>query len=385
MDFEKPPSLPYSARPIVLAIAFLSLGTAALAEEVRLENRLDRSRVAAGSKLVLQGESAVLEDDVAVEGTLVLEPKHLAIPSRFTHERTITVRRGGLLELRGLRLTPQTPVNLHVEDGGSLIVSDVRSDGAPLSIGLRKGSTATIRRALALGELIADPGSQLRIDESRGFAVWLVLSEDFGELSLPEGKAVSRWRWQRGADIEITESREVLWAALTTPGAKGTFSHSELRAVGLVFGGRFRVKIDGLRNRELPPNGLLQLPDRRLAFRQTTVEAWNVYVVQSAHLEVRNSLLGEAWAFQGSGSLHLIDSHVDGSGGNVRAQGATKLRIERSTVSSDLVADDQARVEVHAGHIARSVHARDQSRIELFDVEVEGQVHAASTATIVRH
>ncbi len=351
-----------------------------------VDAELGAVRVEPGATLLLAGVEAAILDDVVVRGgTLRLEAKHVRLPSSFTHERTLTVRDGGTLEIRGARLSLDHPVNLHVEAGAHLRVEDVLSPGAPLSVGLRPGSEAQVERAIGLGELIADAGSRLRIAGSRGFAVWLVLRGPFGDITLPPGASVDAWSWNRSSDIEIRDSRDVFWAALTAPGARGAFVDSQLRAVAMVFGGRFRVRIDGLRNQELPEGGELRLVDRHLRFPGSTVQAWNVYVVQQAELEVHDSRLGEVWAFDGSGTLRFIDSHADGTGGNVRAQGQARMEIVRSVISSDLVADDAARIEIRDSRIERSVNAVGSAQIDLHGVQVEGEVRARAPARVVRH
>lgn len=324
-------------------------------------------KVPHGSELIVAAPRIQLEGGIDVcGGSVLIEGGVFSIPSRFAHQRAIAVTEGGRLAIADAALDTSFPVGVLLRQGGQMSVARTRMAGF-FTVSLEAGGSLQLCETERLGEVIAGEGCSLSIERSADLYLWLVLGRSFtGRLTLPQpAGAIETWSARPYQDVSLLRSRNIRIAVILTEGANGTFHDCHIVALANAYGGTARAHLRAIRNRAAPEGGVFEGGDRRVSFENTTVGPWNIYVTDDAVVEVEDSLLGEAWGLGGRGTLTLRNVSVDGTGGNVRAQGNTRLVLENVTVDSSLIAADDARVEISGGELHGAVHAAGRSQIRI--------------------
>jgi hypothetical protein len=142
-----------------------------------------------------------------------------------------------------------------------------------------------------------------------------------------------------------------------------------------------KTRVAGLKNGDPAGPDKLALGDRKLEFRRTTVDVWNLYAAPGSEVVISDSTIGECWSF-GDASLVLERSTVDGRGGYVLASHTSKYRITDSRLECDVVATGEATLVLERCELAKDLTASGQARVRTAEVRVAGRTQIFGQAKI---
>lgn len=304
-------------------------------------------------------------------------------PQRFQHERNLRLTGDSRLAFRDVYLVTHFPAGLKL-DGAQT----VEMDGTECLGGFTCDVPPTGRIALTNtknpGEFVIAPGGAVIVDRCENVILWHSLGANLkGALSFPGPEVGKRWTSGHGLDVTVENSRGIRWTLLSLPGSAGSVENCDPMAAGLLFGGKSLTTLEDLQNGRAMADWRVPAPDRALAFRKSTVGAWNVYASDDATVRVRKSTIGEAMTF-GKGRIELDDTTVDGKGGYVGAHDDGTIRLTRCKVTCLVVAHQRARVELVDCAVTGDVRAVDAGRVVLTRTTVSGKTEADAGATVER-
>ena len=338
-----------------------------------------------GARLRLGHGKVTLAGDIEIRGTLEITDAQVTIPTEFTHQWRWHLAGGGFVA-RDVKI--DLPHHVEIEVVGSTAQFELDGvtvgGGGLLTVTGREGGAISLSRTLGIGEFIVPPDSPFRADRASYFLLWLVLAEGFprgGTLAFPAGQSVKAFS-PEGFDVSINNGIGVMWGIISAPGVQATIKGAKLRAVASVFGGPGTTTIRDMHTNKLPPGGRFAPGDRVISFEDCEVEAWNFYTVLGHNLVIEDSTIGEAWGFDGTGSITVRRSTLDGSGGTVRALGQTTLVFEDSTLIPQVIAQGDARIRLQRSRIENDVHATDNALVTLESSQVTGSLRTSGNARI---
>ena len=338
-----------------------------------------------GARLRLGSGNVTLAGNVEIRGILEIADAEVHVPTAFGHQWRWHLA-GGRFEARDVKV--DLPYHVQIDVVGSTAEFELDrvtvGGGGLLTVTGREGGAISLAETLGIGEFIVPPDSPFRADRASHFLLWLVLAEGFprgGNLAFPAGESVQSFS-PDGFDVSIIDGVGVMWGILTAPGVQATIKGAKLRAVASVFGGPGTTTIRDMHTNSLPPGDRFAPGDRVVDFEDCEVEAWNFYTVLGHNLVIEDSTIGEAWGFDGTGSITVRRSTLDGSGGTVRAMGQTTLVIEDSTLVPQVIAQGDARMRLLRSRIENDVYATDNALVTLESSEVIGELRASGGARI---
>ncbi len=357
-------------------------GRQELTDNVRLTGPIT---IESGGELRITADRVAIAGDVTIKGgTLEIIGGTLHLVSRFTHERHWRIEGQGRVSARNAHLKLDHGVEVETWNRARFALIETRTNGV-FTVTAHDRAQTLLQDAEGSGEFILCGTCPFRAERADFFLLWLVLGPDYrGTLALPDGTAVRQWSPGQAWDVTVTESSNVLWGLITAPGADATIKNSKLIAVASVFAGPGETLVRAIHTGRLPDGGLFQVGNRTLRFQDSTVAAWNVYTTMGHHLVLEDSTVGEAWGLDGTGSLTIRRSTIDGSGGTLRARGSTRMRIENSRVVPQVIAQDDARMDFVDSTVENTISATDRAIVTLKNTPVSGALQASPPARIER-
>lgn len=335
--------------------------------------------------LRMESAKASLAGDVTIRGTLEFVDAEVDVATTFAHERLWQIVDG---RLSAQRTVFNVPYNVQVEATGADAFFEFDrvtvGGGGLFTVTSQNRGAITLSRTRGIGEFIVPPDSPFRARNASHFLLWLVLAEQFpsgGILMFPSGESVAHWS-PEGFDVEIENGIGVLWGIITAPGVRATIRDAKLRAVASVFGGPGTTTIRDIHTNALPAGGRLAPGDREIVFMDSQVQAWNFYTVLGHNLIIEDSTVGEAWGLDGTGSITVRRSTLDGSGGTVRARGETTLVIEDSTVVPQVIAQENARIEIRRSRVENDVNVTGDAVVVITETAVAGELRTAGRGRV---
>ncbi|GEM_PF-2071506 len=356
-------------------------GEKTLSEPTRIEGNLV---VRKGASLTVTAERLEVTGDVLVEGgRLALRGGRWRIPQDYRYQRTIAVTGGGALSLASGQLDVGFPVSSNLSGESTLRAEGVSMASGHFTLGVQKGSSVRFTDSKGLGEFIVQRGSAFEVAGCEGILVWLQCMEgDEAQLRLP-GKKVDVWRSPEGLgrDLVIRDSTGMVFGLLAGEGADLTFEDSSLFAAGVMFMEAGPWKVEGLKNGSNYDDFRLETAGASLRFENSRVRAWNFYTMGIADLEIRDCVYGESISFHRS-RIRAFGSVCDGTGGYLGARDHSTTIFTGGRAACEVLAHDDARMELRDTKVSGDVRATRTSRIRLDGVEVEGRVVEAEEGRI---
>jgi hypothetical protein len=353
--------------------------------------RIDRSVVREGNIIVKDGgylkikaSRFVLNGDVLLDGgVLEIDGSLVVVPQRFNHERKVMVQKKGLLIYRDVLLATIFPYEVSLRNGGTL---DFHKSECTVGLSCNADESAKIqlRNAKLPGEFILAPGTSVEIADSESVFLWLPAGKNLtGNLTLPPGKRITKWTGDQGISVSISNSTNVNWCLLSTPGANGTIEQSEIYGVGVLFDGESTANLNGVKNQMPLPNFKLNADDRKLSFNNSKVRAWNFYASHKATVNLTDCVFGEALSF-GDGKIVVNKSVCDGSGGYVGAKDSSQIQMTDSKITCLVVARDRSNITLTNCEIAGDIRAAGTGKVILKNCKVSGRLEHDPQASIIR-
>ncbi len=97
------------------------------------------------------------------------------------------------------------------------------------------------------------------------------------------------------------------------------------------------LRLEGLVNQAPVGTGNVEISDRSIRLENASIDTWNVYPERDAEVELQDSVVGEALAFEQS-TLRLYNTVVDGTGGFFGSEASSTVTAENSTFTCDVQA-----------------------------------------------
>lgn len=143
-----------------------------------------------------------------------------------------------------------------------------------------------------------------------------------------------------GYHVEIDSSTDCMWATIPLKGSDVTINDSKLRVTGLMFEGVDSFTVSGLVNDLFYPDYVLPIPDRNYHLINTSVQTWNLYPTDTAHVELSSSIFGELCGFSSSYSI-IQNAFCDGTGGHIEASSDAFVVVYLSSIAADVITKER--------------------------------------------
>ncbi len=337
-----------------------------------------------GGHLRITAPRFMIRGNIRIEGGAVdIEGGVLVVNQRFNHQFGILAVKKSQIKIKDSAIFSYFPMGLFLRGNSSLEVEDANFTGG-LTCEAPDTCRITLKKAMTPGEFLVAPGASLSVIDSDGLIIWSTLDEHAkGTVSFPGGESVSEWSSRNGLDVHVKNSRNVLWAILSTRGSDCSTDGSHLRAAGLRFNGTSRVRLKDLRNRADISRYTLDVSDRKLRFEKTRVDTWNIYGEENAVIRVSDCLFGESMA-AGTSSIEICDSTCDGSGGYVGSDNGSKMRLSNCKITCLVIARENSRMTLENCDITGDVIAVGNAVIELRGCNAKGNMRNDPGAKIIK-
>ncbi|MHB1458574.1 MAG: hypothetical protein ACYC0V_16820 [Armatimonadota bacterium] len=338
-----------------------------------------------GGAIKVSAPHVILNGNILIDKcTLEFNDTILTMKSRFAHERTIGAGTGSVVRFNRCTVIADQAIGLQITNDARLEVDQSDCAAAGWTVGVDKGASVNMNKAKKFGEFIVSTGAEFKIQDSDLLLIWLVpAGTNPVNLSLPSQPVSTGWSLpaENGFDISLRNCTEVKWGLISTPGTKVKVLNSQMLAVGLLFAGNTKQLMVGIRNKQ--PAARLKIPasDRLLEFEGCTVGAWNFYAYGSSNITLKNCTVGEVFSVENS-RMTLDSSTIDGTGGYVKASGHSVMRMLNSKTTCNVVADQDASLEISGSAIIGSLSAAGNAKVLLKQSTVSGLTSKLDKATI---
>ncbi len=340
--------------------------------------------IKAGGVLRLTAPRFVLAGSLRLEGgTLEIVGCAVTFESAFPHQRKIDLGEGARAIVRDSVFANRFLPAVDVRGGATFAIDRGTFVGGGMSTTIHDGGSVTVRAGTGPGELMIFPGARVALEDVTFALLWIALGDNAkGRVSLPEPKRIEDWRLDPALriDVSVVRCAELMWGLISMPGSDVVVENTRFLAAGITLWGQ--EEITGLRNGDGPASTRLALGDRRLELAGCTVRTWNVYAAPRSKVTLRNCRLGEIWSM-GDAELTLIDSECDGTGGYVKAQDDSVLRMTGCTVDAEVIARERARMELTGCTVRRDLSASGQAKVTLKQTRIQGKVQRIDGGTVV--
>lgn len=105
------------------------------------------------------------------------------------------------------------------------------------------------------------------------------------------------------------------------------------------------LRLEGLVNQAPVGTGNVEISDRSIRLENASIDTWNVYPERDAEVELHDSVVGEALAFEAS-TLRLYNTVVDGTGGFFGSEASSTVTAENSTFTCDVQATGDSTLQM---------------------------------------
>lgn len=369
------------------ALAKLDVPTAIAGKTVTLTDNgsvATALKIGRGGTLKVTASRVAWSAPVSLEGgSLELDGVNLTLEGRFPHDVTWKASAGSTIRLAHCRVSSNFMAKLMLSQGARLEMNGVECVAAALTVDLQNGSTAQVEGAKGVGEFIVAPKVQARFAKCDNLMIWMAPAQ--GQIPVPDGKYVLLWAapQESGLDLRISESSNVMWGFLSFPGSRIGFVDGVFRGAGLVFGGNSRETLAGVKNNAPMADFQMRLADRELKLANCQAKAWNCYLAGASDITLKDSLVGEVFVMANA-RLTMLNSTCDGTGGYMRIEGRTQVKLTKCGIACDLVVGEDARVTLEDCMVSGALHAMGRARIDLVRSEVQGETQKLDQAVITK-
>ncbi|MCK5148564.1 T9SS type A sorting domain-containing protein [bacterium] len=300
-------------------------------------------------QLIIENADFNLDGSISIQGDGLLRMTggHLQIIQSYIYEHEAFLLEQGRLELHDVQFTSSGhswSIGMIQNAHYKMTESEV-SDGF-ITVALLHESTASISGSTMPGEFLCLGANQIELDNNDFLLMWLVLPEGCAvETSLPDGKLVPDWHFSSSVPavtgipytVDIRNCTDVMWGLISNPNTQTTFSDTEFRALGLMFTEPDSTVVTGIVNNSTHQNDLIEISDRALQLRNSSVQTWSFYPSKKSNLTIENCITGEVLA-QDSARVQLLNSVCDGTGGYIGAMNESFILCYGSLIRTQVIA-----------------------------------------------
>ncbi len=355
-------------------------GPLTIEENIRISGGLT---IGPEGRVRIIGDRVALAGDIEVDGgTLEVDGGTLHLPGTFTHQRQWNIKGTGRFIAKNSHLKLDQGVEVDTFDNAHFELADTRVNGV-FTVSSRDRASTLLDGARGSGEFIICEACPFEAIDTDFFLLWLVFGPGYqGDLRFPDGAHVNNWSPGEDWNVSIKNARNVLWGLITAPKVNGTVRNAKLVAVASVFAGPGTTTLRGFKTGQMPEGNRFEAGNRTIQFIDSSVNAWNFYTTAGHDLVLEDSIVGEAWGLDGTGTVTIRRSTIDGTGGNLRARGRTAITVEDSTILPQVVAQDDSRMTFMNSRIENTVSATDRAVVTLINTPVAGALQSEPPARI---
>jgi hypothetical protein len=328
-----------------------------------------------GGKLIVKANDVRVAGNISLDhGTFEVDGGALFVDNKFPHHIHFILKNNSKLDIHGCSFSSAYMTHMEVFDSQVSIRNCVfHTSGFTMS---PERSAMLLDNATAPGEMIVQSGCRYQVSKCQELLLWLRTGEKQKvDIALPDSTQTPLKNFtlpkEAGLDITITDSRMIMWALVTAPGADVTVRNADLRGVGMAFAEQGPIKISHLIDDAPVKSNPIAVADRRLSFINSKVRAFNFYPTGSAHLQVDACTFGEVNGTRNSDFL-AQNSTCDGSGGYVRFSDQSTGHLVNCTLNCAVVAVDSARLTLEHCTVNGPTSASDRAVIVLKDCKLNG-------------
>jgi hypothetical protein len=328
-----------------------------------------------GGKLIIKANSVHVTGNISLNrGTFELDGSSLFVDNKFPHQVHFILNNNSRLDLHGCSFSSPYMTHMEVFDSQVSIRDCVfHSNGFTMS---PERSTMVLDNARAPGEMVVQSGCRYQVSNCQALLLWLRTGEKQKvDIALPDTTQTPLKNFtlpkETGLDIKITDSRMIMWALITIPGADVTIRNADVSGVGMAFPEPGPIKVSHLVDDAPIKSNPIDVADRRLSFINSKVRAFNFYPTMGAHLQIADCTFGEVNGGRNSDFL-AQNSTCDGSGGYVRFSDQSTGHLVNCTLNCPVVAADSARLTMEHCTVNGPTSASDRAVITIKDCKLNG-------------
>jgi len=343
-----------------------------------------------GARLDITASRFKVRGNVVVRGSSALNFQDGAwsFPADYWNERSFDVSGGSELTFTNGKFELPQQIEGAIDSGSRLRFDNVvRGRGRGQHWAILDGGILELEADDHIGEFVLSDNTQSTIRNSKPGVFWVACDAGFSApVSVPDGNLIESWTapidWNR--DITIVSSSDVHWAFLVLPNCDVQIQGSQVRAIGMAFwGGSTEVEsISGLAPDVLYDDYCAASTHSSICLANSTVDTWNIYSIGTVTVDVLDSMVGEAIAFDNS-QLRLTDTIVDGSGGHLGSHGQAQVDVTRGEVITKIRSYSASRMNFIDSSITGNITAVDTSQINLTNTPHSGQTITFGDATVI--
>jgi len=380
IEVERPP-LRYEKGPLVVSATAI--------RQVQESTFIDGDLIVAAGGFHSSASRLVVNGDIIVLGygslaSAVFTRGTLRMNAHYRYQRKVQAEENGLVRFQDLLFLPGSNTSLNVGSQGVCEILDTDFAQGSFTAGVGPGGRITIRGSSNPGEFLPGEGSHFEASDVNQLLLWLVAEPGTqAQVVLPPA-SVGDWTldpsWNRDLTLHAIGALDtglIIEDNSTLDVLGGT-----ARAVGVLFS-QFDADLDGFQNGDHITDRVFSWPGRNVHFQDVTVQTWNFYSAGLANVVVRNSLFGEALSFGGGGSLQILDSTCDGSGGYFGARNDGQVDAANSQILSEIVCDGTSVMRLKNSVVNGAVTAAGNALICLFSTPVFGPLFEIDNGRIL--
>ncbi len=295
--------------------------------------------------------------------------------SDYPKQYSVTVKDGSDLTFRDGVFRLRNNLEGDILDSSNLTFDAVRNATRGTTWEIHEGSTLDLLDGDFIGEFILNEGSATTVLDSQLIVFWLQCEGTFPvPITLPVGiydeelevDLIAAWdsppEWDRS--LSMINGGDVFWTLNVLPFCEADVVDSTLKAVGVSYWEPFNgmTSVTGLLPEITYDTLEFRTTNSLVTLTNTSVETWNLYTAGIMTLNVTDSLIGEAIAFDDT-EIIFNNSELDGSGGHLGSR-------------------ENGIVRFNGGNVAADIRSYDLSQLFLNDTTVEGNIYASDDAVV---
>ncbi|NPB03686.1 MAG: hypothetical protein GXO39_04655 [Thermotogae bacterium] len=331
-----------------------------------------------GGHMVLEGDLWILQN-----GKVIIDSSIFEVPQEYPyHHSAIIVHSGSMILSNSTTYFYNFTYGIALSDSAIFHEENVSNGGFITFAAFGEAPTFVAENTRRVGEIVVGRTGSYTVRNSDTVLLWLRSPPRCTlNLSLPTSDTVFSFSMDSTApgmsgieySLTIDSSTGIVWGLMDEDSSYTIISSSNLAAIGLFFGDHDSMEVSGIVGNTHLSHYVFPLSDRHLELNDVYLHTVSLYALDSSHLQVGGSILGEVLSMYDS-HVELENTFVDGSGGYLGSQGNSINLISFSSLNGDLKSTENS-ILIFAysmqGGLASGVVAADRSIMIIAQSELQ--------------
>lgn len=303
--------------------------------------------------LVFENADALINGDVYVWGTtarLEILNSTMHFPQYYIYQRTMAAVGSGLIEIHNSTLDYSgMSHNLVITDSAKVLWRDVEKIGFT-TCGLSSMAEIDINGTSEAGEFVMTNQCKLHFSNAETILLWHNIPDTASlNITFPDGDSIATFVFSDTTtgnvnllySYNLDTCQNIMWGLMPEPGSQTIIHDSEIRTIGVWFRNQTNFQVSGLVNNSQYTSFIAPLSGHDIQLYNTFVQTWSLYIFEDATGDVNNCIVGEIGLLN-NGSVEMMNSIVDGSGGYMFVESTSLAICGYSYLNSDFHTNDEA-------------------------------------------